>query len=37
MCEMDKIMTIAKKYKMKVIEDCAQSHGATYKGKKLVR
>ena len=34
MCEMDKIMAIAKKYKLKVIEDCAQSHGATYKGKK---
>ena len=34
MCEMEKIMEIAKKYKLKVIEDCAQSHGATYKGKK---
>ena len=34
MCEMDKIMEIAKKYKLKVIEDCAQSHGATYNGKK---
>jgi aminotransferase EvaB len=34
MCEMDKIMYIAKKYDLKVIEDCAQSHGATYKGKK---
>ena len=34
MCEMDKVMELAKKYKLKVIEDCAQSHGATYKGKK---
>ena len=34
MCEMDKIMEIAKKYNLKVIEDCAQSHGATYKNKK---
>ena len=34
MCEMDKIMELANKYDLKVIEDCAQSHGATYKGKK---
>jgi len=34
MCEMDKIIKIAKKYKLKVIEDCAQSTGATYKGQK---
>ena len=34
MCEMDKIIKIAKKYKLKVIEDCAQSTGATYKGRK---
>lgn len=33
-CDMDPIMEIAKKYNLKVIEDCAQSHGATYKGKK---
>lgn len=32
-CEMDKINTIAKKHGLKVIEDCAQSHGAKYKGK----
>lgn len=31
-CDMDAIMKIAKKYKLFVIEDCAQSHGATYKG-----
>jgi len=34
MCEMDEIMNIAKKNNLKVIEDCAQAHGATYKGKK---
>ncbi len=34
MCEMDEIMEIAKKHNLKVIEDCAQSHGATYKNKK---
>lgn len=33
-CDMDPIMKIAKKYNLFVIEDCAQSHGATYKGKK---
>lgn len=30
-CEMDKIMEIAKKYNLYVIEDCAQAHGAKYK------
>jgi dTDP-4-amino-4,6-dideoxygalactose transaminase len=30
-CEMDKIMNIAQKHKLKVIEDCAQAHGATFK------
>jgi len=33
MCDMDKIMEIAKKHNLYVIEDCAQAHGATYKGK----
>ena len=33
-CDMEKILAISKKYKLKVIEDCAQSHGATFKGKK---
>ena len=32
-CQMDKIMKIAKKYKLKVIEDCAQSFGAKFKKK----
>ena len=34
-CDMDSIMEIAKKYSLKVVEDCAQAHGATYKGKKV--
>lgn len=33
-CEMDTIMEIADKHHLKVIEDCAQSHGAMYKNKK---
>ena len=33
-CEMDTIIKIATKYKLKVIEDCAQATGAMYKGKK---
>lgn len=32
-CEMDKIMAIANKYELKVIEDNAQSQGAKYKDK----
>lgn len=34
-CDMDPIMDIAKKYNLYVIEDCAQAHGATYKGKQI--
>ncbi len=33
-CEMDEINAIAKKYNLKVFEDAAQAHGATYKGKR---
>ena len=34
-CDMDPIMSIASKYSLRVIEDCAQAHGATYKGRKV--
>lgn len=34
-CDMDKIMELAKKYNLYVIEDCAEAHGAEYKGKKV--
>lgn len=33
--DMEEIMTIAKKYGLWVIEDCAQAHLAEYKGKKV--
>lgn len=31
--DMDRIMEIAGKYNLKVVEDCAQAHGAEYKGR----
>ena len=34
-CQMDKVFQIAKKCKLLIIEDCAQAHGAEYKGKKV--
>lgn len=34
-CDMDKICTIAKKHNLYIIEDCAEAHGAVYKGKKV--
>ena len=34
-CAMDKIMKLAKKYNLVVIEDCAEAHGAEYRGKKV--
>lgn len=33
--DMEPILKIAKKYNLKIIEDCAQAHGAMYKGKKI--
>ncbi len=33
-CQMDKIMDLAKRYNLYVVEDCAQSHDALYCGKK---
>lgn len=32
-CEMDKILSIANKYKLFVVEDCAEAFGSLYKGK----
>ncbi len=34
MCKMDEIMKIAQKYNLKVVEDCAQSIGSEFKGKR---
>lgn len=32
---MDKVLAVAEKYGLKVIEDCAQAHGAKYRGKRV--
>lgn len=32
-CQMDRILAIAKKHNLRVLEDCAQSVGASYKGR----
>lgn len=34
-CNMDEIMDLATRHELFVIEDCAQAHGASYKGKKV--
>ncbi|KQX94898.1 DegT/DnrJ/EryC1/StrS family aminotransferase [Variovorax sp. Root473] len=34
-CDMDPIMVLAAKHDFKVIEDCAQAHGARYKGQSV--
>jgi len=34
-CDMDEIMALAAEHDLMVVEDCAQAHGATYKGKKV--
>jgi len=34
-CDMDPIMNLSSKYKLEIIEDCAQAHGAEYKGQKV--
>ena len=35
LCDMDPIMVLAAEHGLKVIEDCAQAHGAEYKGKSV--
>lgn len=34
-CDMDPIMALAEKHGLKIIEDCAQAHGARYKGRSV--
>lgn len=34
-CNMSEVLRIAKKYKIAVVEDCAQAHGASYKNRKV--
>jgi len=34
-CDMDPIMRLVKKYDLYLIEDCAQAHGAMYRGRKV--
>jgi len=32
-CEMDEILQVADEFGLKVVEDCSQAHGATYRGR----
>jgi dTDP-4-amino-4,6-dideoxygalactose transaminase len=34
-CDMDGVMQVASEFGLKVIEDCAQAHGASYKGRRV--
>lgn len=34
-CDMDGLLSLAKKHDLKIIEDCAQAHGAEYKNSKV--
>lgn len=34
-CHMDKLLAVARAYKLKIIEDCAQAHGAEYRNRRV--
>ncbi|MDR2604397.1 MAG: DegT/DnrJ/EryC1/StrS family aminotransferase [Desulfovibrio sp.] len=34
-CDMDAVTAVARKYALAVVEDCAQAHGARYKGRQV--
>ncbi|MBM4036969.1 MAG: DegT/DnrJ/EryC1/StrS family aminotransferase [Planctomycetes bacterium] len=34
-CDMDGILRVARRHKLVVVEDCAQAHGATWRGRKV--
>jgi dTDP-4-amino-4,6-dideoxygalactose transaminase len=34
-CEMDSIAALAHRHGLRIVEDCAQAHGATYKGRSI--
>jgi len=34
-CNMDEVLSISRRRNLRIIEDCAQAHGAMYKGKKV--
>ena len=34
-CEMDELLALANRYSLKLVEDCAQAHGAEYKGRRV--
>jgi dTDP-4-amino-4,6-dideoxygalactose transaminase len=34
-CDMERIMSIAEKYRLHIIEDCCQALGGSYRGRKL--
>ena len=34
-CEMDRVQAICKQYELRLLEDCAQAHGATFKGQQV--
>ena len=34
-CQIDRVLEVARKHKLRVLEDCAQSVGASFKGRKL--